>query len=277
MATDVIQQYRSNNRPFSQTPWTSLSSMLMSIIQAVLLAISDTLPLAFFTRSPIIFLKTCHQRHAVARHPSAARSHLPSAARRRSPSPRRLHLVVESKDSTFATDAAQGRLNLVAESEDSTIATDVAQGRLNLVVESKDSTIDTAAQATNISTGSSLARHQRYATTRLQRHAAVRQATNVHLLGQNRASNDDDKSGAFGVSCCHTCLQYLIYKTFCLEQMMLTCMFWLVRHLPFRTAISTVIDVQVGIFCSYPPAPTLFDSLVTLHDILECINQRSVP
>ena len=71
--------------------------------------------------------------------------------------------------------------------------------------------------------------------------------TTVYFLGQNRASDDDDDdSGAINGSRCHTCLQYLTDKTFCLERMMLAYMFWLVRHLSFRTAIGTAIDVQVG-------------------------------
>jgi len=76
--------------------------------------------------------------------------------------------------------------------------------------------------------------------------------TTVYLRGQNRASDDDNNSGARSGSRCHTCLLHLTDKTFGFERMMLAYMFWLVRHLPFRTAIGTAMDVHAGISCSYP-------------------------
>jgi len=76
--------------------------------------------------------------------------------------------------------------------------------------------------------------------------------TTVYLRGQNRASDDDNNSGAHSGSRCHTCLLHLTDKTFGFERMMLAYMFWLVRHLPFRTAIGTAMDVHAGISCSYP-------------------------
>ena len=74
--------------------------------------------------------------------------------------------------------------------------------------------------------------------------------TTVYRRGQNRASNDNDNSGARSDSRCHTCLLHLTDKTFGFERMMLAYMFWLVRHLPFCTAISTAMDVHAGISCS---------------------------
>ena len=87
---------------------------------------------------------------------------------------------------------------------------------------------------------------------------ATLMTTTVHPLGKKCARDDDDKPGAFSSSCCRTILQYLTYKKFYLQRMMLAYMIWLVRHLPFSTAL----EVHVGNYYSCSTTPALLNPLV---------------
>jgi len=255
MAPDVIQLIQSYDHPSSsQTNWTSLSSMVMSLLQTVLLAL-------FFARSLpsmmhvtlIIFMKNCPpgllllfiSMHADENMGSSPIQH---ASNWTSPSSMVVVLIVN------ALFFARSLLSTV------TVTLMIFMkksppGLLSLFISmgvDENMGLSPILCATNLASPSSMVMSIQgvlinWCSQLLYSRCCTILHTTVYFLGQNRASDDDDDdSGAINGSRCHTCRQYLTDKTFCLERMMLAYMFWLVRHLSFRTAIGTAIDVQVG-------------------------------
>ena len=202
MAADVIQLYRSDDRPSSRTTWTSPSSMVM-LIQTAILAL-------FFNRLPIFFLKTCLPELllfvSLLDDDNMGLNPILPATNLKSPSSMVMVLPALFFTRSLPSEYAVTLL----------IFLKTCPPVLPLVV------------------------------------PVTLMFTTVYLRGQNRASDDDNNSGARSGSRCHTCLLHLTDKTFGFERMMLAYMFWLVRHLPFRTAIGTAMDVHAGISCSYP-------------------------